>query len=161
MKRILIYLHLLGFALFLGSIPTYVVLSLVAGETDPARLAAARGFILAGTQAVTIPGLWLAAASGLVLAFQRRHVWPRWIKLKLALVVFIMLNTHFGIAPAIEEAAALAGQAARVGVGDPALALAVARESALGGLNLVLALTVVGLVVRRPRLGEQPLDSAS
>jgi uncharacterized membrane protein len=143
-------LHLLGLALLLGSIAVYIALSQRYATADPARFAEVRLFIAAGAHAITLPGLWLAVASGAALAWRKRPL-PGWLKLKLALVLLIVLNAHGVVVPALDEAARLAVQAAQSGIPDPGVSEAVRREWTFGAANLVLCLGVLILAVRRPK----------
>ena len=149
MKSIAKVLHMIGMAMFLGSIAVYIAISTTTNPTQLADYASARRCIAADTHAVTMPGLWLAVLSGVALAWRYKPL-PGWIKLKLSLALLVVLNCYLLVMPAVDQAALLAVQAAKNGQRDPAVAQAVQRETVFGAGNVLLVLGMLGLAVRRP-----------
>lgn len=155
MTKPLKILHLLGLALFLGSIPGHIVLGEIAGSG--AGLAGFSSLLQAKhvmVLALTLPGLLLMLLTGAGLLLTSRGLWrTRWMRVKLGLVVLVALNALLVLTPLGAQIAALAGEAAASGVVPPALAGLALRESLFGALNLVMILTIVALAVTKPRLG--------
>jgi hypothetical protein len=77
MDRSLKFVHLVGMALFLGSIAVYLALSPWAKAGSLDRLLFARQVIALGTISVTLPGLWLAVAAGVGLGLLFGHALER------------------------------------------------------------------------------------
>jgi hypothetical protein len=154
MRKALKFLHLLGFAVFLGSIPGHIVLGRLAGSASSLD-----GFAIlqqakhTSILALTLPGLTLIAASGLGLLLTRRELLrDRWMRLKLGLALLVVLNGVLVLSPIGAEIARLASEAAASGVIPPALSPLEARESSLGAANVLISLAIVALAVARPRL---------
>ena len=144
-------LHLLGLALFLGSIPGHVLLGrLAAGATSPGEAALLLGTKHISTLVLTLPGLALAVASGaLLLAARRELLGRRWMQVKLGLVALVAAN---GLAMLTPTGAALArlAEGAAGGVLPPEAAALAAREGLFGAANLVMVLAILALAVARP-----------
>src|SRR5580658_201652 len=101
MYRTLKVLHLLGLALFLGSVFSHVVAGVLGGPPGSAAFVTARVEIVAATRALTLPGLGLAVISGLGMAALspglRRQ---RWLGLHAALALVIVALGVGLVAPA-------------------------------------------------------------
>jgi hypothetical protein len=156
MTRFLKLLHLLGLALFLGSIFCHVVASVLGGAPGGSdAFIAARRQILLASQVVTMPGLGLAVASGVVMLIlaQRRQTWM-WIHGALGLVVLVVALTV--VMPTVS---AILDGALAVAEGSGDAAAVTARyqvESVTGGLNVLISLAIIALAVWRPRFGKTP-----
>jgi len=159
MYRILKVCHLIGLTLFLGSILGHLATSVAAGEPGTAGFLYAREQIAFATRVLTLPGLFLAIASGIALARVSRQspLRVRWLAAKVALTVAIAINSIAFVAPA--GARVLAGTVA-LSHGEPvALAQIVAdhnTETIAGAANIVMILAIVLLGVIKPRLALSP-----
>ena len=156
MSSFLKLLHLLGLALFLGSIVCHVVASVLGGTPGgSAEFIAARRQILLASQVVTMPGLALAVVTGvmMMLATQRRRLWM-WVHGALALLVLALALTV--VMPTV--AAILDGAlAVAAGTGDAgAVAAGYQVESMVGGVNVLITLAIMALAIWRPRFGQAP-----
>jgi hypothetical protein len=149
MRRALKIAHLIGLALFLGSVFSHVVASVLGGPPGSQGFPPARAEIVAATRALTLPGLGLAVLSGLGMAIVspglRRQ---RWFWLHAALAVAVVVVTLALVAPAGRQALALA--AGRADARDLAAALLVERVA--GALNIALAIALLAVGVIRPAL---------
>jgi hypothetical protein len=145
-------LHRVGAGLFLGAIASSVVIDHAIGDADLATLAAGRRLVsLIGHQLI-MPGLGLLALAGVVLALLRHGVrWPVWLIVKLALTAAIVVVANLWLLPALDAATAAAVRSAADGVRRPDYALWLARESGLGGLNVLLFGVAGGLGLARTR----------
>ncbi len=148
-------LHLIGLAMFLGSVFGHITVGFIPAVEDPAGLLFGRQAIGIATWALTIPGLALLAATGLFMALRRGPGVFRsgWLAVHLVIGVLIILNAALILVPTggalLDTATAVAGgtvtpEAMRSGAG---------RESLFGAINVALALTTVFLAVSKPRLG--------
>ncbi|MEO5336692.1 MAG: DUF2269 family protein [Magnetospirillum sp. WYHS-4] len=146
-------LHLLGLAMFLGSILGHIAQGFVPGSaSDPAAMLIGRQAIEVATRGLTLPGLGLLALSGLALAIRGRlhPARQRWLALHALALPLIALSAFTVMLP---TAAALL-EAARAGdIGG--FAALKGRESAFGALNLLLAVAAVVLGVVKPSLGRK------
>ncbi len=146
MYRLLKTAHVLGFALFLGSIFGHIVAGVVGGDVGSPDFLVARKTITAATEALTFPGLGLAIASGLGLAAMtaKRRAW---LYVHATLAVLAALLSAFVVAPA--------GRAALVAAtsGDfEAARAAIMREHVFGSLSVAITLAIVALGVYKPAL---------
>lgn len=153
MDKTLKVAHLVGLALFLGSIPGHILLGRLA---DPADL---HGFALlmqakyTSVLALTLPALLLTLVTGTALML-RRGMTPtrvRWMAVKLVLVAFIVLNGALVLRPSGAQIALSAQAAQQTGVLPAELAALERREGAFGAANLAMIVAVIGLAVFRPR----------
>jgi hypothetical protein len=152
MDRLLTLLHLVGMALFLGSIAVYIALSPWAKTGGLDRLLLAREIIALGTTSVTLPGLWLAVTAGFIMGLRLR---PRfgagWVRFKLVAGVLILLNSHLLVVPAVRATLVAAEASARAGTLLPAFGPAAAQESLAGAVNVLMALVAAAVGVWKPR----------
>jgi len=149
MRRILKIAHLIGLALFLGSVFSHVVASVLGGPPGSPGFLPARAEIVAATRALTLPGLGLAVLSGVGMAIVspglRRQ---RWFWLHVALAAAVVVSSLAFVAPAGQRALALATGAANAH--DLAAALFVERVA--GSVNIGLAIVLIAVGVIRPAL---------
>lgn len=149
-------LHLVGLAMFLGSILGHITLGLVPSVADdPAALLFTRQAIEIATWALTISGLALLVATGLFMTLRGRLgvFRVRWLTLHQAIALLIVLNAAIVLVPVGAELLATAASVADGIAGRPAMAAAETREAAFGAVNVVLALATIFLAVLKPRLG--------
>lgn len=155
MYRALKLIHILGFALFLGSIMGHIVAARVApGTADPAVLIYARDTVILAARAVTLPGLAMIIVSGIAMTRLGPADLPRqgWFRAHSALSVPITVATLAIIAAASDLAdlsrALAAGRGSLAGFAGPE-----AVERGLGAVNIlaILASAAVAVVRRRAR----------
>lgn len=149
--RIVRLIHILGFVFFLGSISTFILISVLSSETTVANLAYGRKIISTGTQLLTIPGIWMLTISGMVVGFLQGALRERFLLWKMLLVALILGNTYLFIAPAVHSATELAAQSVEHGSLLAAYTTAYNQESVFGGINILLALMTAALGVRQIR----------
>jgi len=155
MYRFLKTAHLLGLAMFLGSILSHVVTGIEAGQPGAASFLFARQDVSLATQILTMPGLLLTIASGFAMAAAGRLPPLRqpWLGLHAGLGLLVLVLAVGFLAPTgrmiLRDAAALVERP------DPAIIARVLMskqiESVAGVVNLVLTLLVVSLGVWKPR----------
>ncbi len=155
MASFLKLLHLLGLALFLGSIVCHVVASTLGGTPGGgAEFIAARRQILLASQWVTMPGLGLAVVTGLIMVVRTRRR-PRWMLVHGALAWLVVTLALIVVIPTVSAVLDGALAIAR-GSGDvAAVAAGYQLESAVGVANILLALAIMTLAIWRPRLGRE------
>jgi hypothetical protein len=149
MRPALKIVHLIGLALFLGSVFSHVVAAVLGGPPGSSDFLPARAEIVAATRALTLPGLGLAVLSGVGMALVspglRRQ---RWLWLHAGLAVLVALSSLALVAPAGRQALALASG----DVGAPGLAAALLLERVGGSVNIVLAIALLAVGVIKPAL---------
>lgn len=149
-------LHLLGVAMFLGSILGHVTLGFIPGaKEDPATALVARQAIELATSGLTMPGLLLLLVTGSAMLLHARHglLARRWMMLHALAGLLILLNAIFVLYPTGQ---ALLETALRVAAGDWPMARLQAlegREAAFGAANLLLSLLALFVAVLKPGLG--------
>ena len=152
---ILVIVHLLGLTMFLGSILGSIVLSLGAPATGDAHAVVfAWRAIGAANSFLTVPGLLLTVASGLLLIPTQgrnpRH--ERWLVLKILAVTGIIVVAATLIEPTEEQlrqlATGLPDLATRAAFTDVAI-----RQQIYGAINLALVVLASVLGVFKPGLG--------
>lgn len=154
--KVLKALHLIGLAMFLGSILAHISVGLIPGmRSEPATILVGRHAVDVATSFVTLPGLLLAVATGALMTWRggfgvfRR----RWLTVHQAIGLVVLLNALLVLEPIgdrlLEAAEAL--QAGRLTV--PEFLAATGAEPAFGAVNLLLTLATVFIAVIKPRLG--------
>jgi hypothetical protein len=151
-------LHLLGFALFLGSVFGHIATGVLAGPAGGSPgFIAARENIQALTSALTLPGVGLALLSGLGMTIAARinPLRARWLALHGTLALAIVVLTVSVVAPAGRRV--LAGAlAARSGAATlSGLQADLLAEHVFGSVNVALALAALAAAVLRPRLARR------
>lgn len=165
MRSALKYLHLLGLALFLGSIPGHIVLGMIVpgGDIPDQGVMFARKVVEILSLAVTAPGLILLSATGLGMwwrdRIERRWDGRRrepWLAIHLTLGFLMLVNGLGIITPAVMSLAEQARMLAENGVFDPAQwERAKGIEDAAGMVNVTLALISMALAIWRPRFARR------
>lgn len=144
MQKTLKYLHLLGLVLFLGSIFTYVLISMLVKSGSLEDLVFGRQIIRTGTLYLTLPGMWLAVLTGLLMAERGKGILrERWLTLKGVLALIVVLNAHLLIVPATGDALAWAKESLVRGKVLPEYTAAYFRESVAGAFNVLLILAAM------------------
>lgn len=164
MYRFLKFLHLVGFALFLGSILAHIVeVRVQPAAVTPAVLAYAYNTVSLSNLAVTLPGLALAVLSGFGMAAVRRRELPSqrwfWVHAGLGVVLIATSAVIYTAGERLEEAAAVlaSGQAGQAALANAASAEQVQRS--VGFLNIVIVVISVSLAVAQSRAaGRQRLE---
>lgn len=151
MYRAVKILHLLAFAVFLGSVFSHIIAGIVGGEIGGAAFLAARQQIDAATRDLTLPSLGLAIVSGGYLALLSPARRP-WMGVHGALAVGILSLAVLAIVPA--GRVALVGAAALAhGHGDiEGIQAALLTERIAGVSNILMTLVAVALAVYKPAL---------
>lgn len=161
MDKTLKFLHLAGMALFLGSIAVFTLISEISKASSLTDLAFGRAIISSGTAYITLPGLWLAVASGLLMVFRGRSLRESWLKLKLALAFLMVLDAHFIILPAAQSALAAGRASVEAGSLSPLLRKALFIESVAGGLNVAMAVIAMAAgVVKFGRMRQKDMAAS-
>lgn len=147
-------LHVIGVAMFLGSIFAHIATGRVPGAADnsPAMLFARQAIELA-TRFVTVPGLALAIVSGalMIASASRGFLKQRWLLLHLAAVAAIGAITVTVMIPVGQELVAAAKAVAAGAMTPDAFAASAMREHLFGAVNILLALAAIVLGVTKPR----------
>jgi hypothetical protein len=147
--------HIIGLALFLGSILGHAIMSVVPGSGSEAQTTLVlRQGIEAATLYLTLPGLTLLVVSGLVLTLRGKFGFGRvrWLTVHQLLALAIVVNAVFVLLPTGDALLAAAESWARGGTAAEFQSTAV-RESVAGAVNIVLAVAAVFVAAIRPRLG--------
>lgn len=139
--------HFAGLTLFLGSIFTFIALSVQTQGAPLCDLVFARRAISAATGHLTLPGLWVAVIAGVGMAVLREGG-GRVVLTKFVLGVLILMNACLLVRPAVNEATSIAIGGLKAGALDQSYKAAFLREEVSGVLNIVLAMTAAVVSVR-------------
>jgi hypothetical protein len=147
MYRIAKILHLLGLALFLGSIFAHIVAGQIGGGPGSAHFAFARAEISAATRALTMPGLLLALLSGLWMAVLTRLSPLRqpWLAFHAGLALVVLAIAATLVIPA--------GKTLLAGGGLDEMVAALTVEQVAGAINIALTLALAAIGVFKPKWG--------
>ena len=152
MRKTLKAVHMLGLALFLGSIGVYIALTSQHVIPGTPAFGELRAQILLGTRCITAPGLLTTLVSGFGLLWMNRRHLQRW-QIAKAVVGFVLLsNTWLLVEPAIKSAAMLSTVTIFPQQNRGELALALNTETLAGAVNIALAGVEIWLAVFRPAL---------
>lgn len=149
MQRILKLLHLIGLTIFLGSIITFVVISNLIEGASLENILFGRDIISTGTYVLTIPAMWLIAVTGIWMGYKKYGIKNRFFQLKFFLILLIVLNAHFFVAPAVTLATDLAAQSYKQGKLFSSYYDAYMKESLFGAINVLLTITAAVIGVWR------------
>jgi hypothetical protein len=152
------FLHLLGLAMFLGSIFAFVVIGAIpVPPADVETVYHYRRAIRVMTWVLTVPGMWLMTATGIVMAVLGRYglFRVRWLTLKQLAMLVILANGTFVLVPHGEELFMLATRALAQGELPEGFAALGTHEDIAGTVNLLLILGALALAVWRPFSGKR------
>lgn len=143
--------HIVGMAAFVGSVLAMIILARSHDFSgDWGQIAVARADVLRITRYATLPGLGLIVLTGLLLLGGR--VGPllrqRIMRIKLALVALLVLNTTILVVPTVARLALLAEAAVQSPAAQAAFLAVHWREDVFGALNLLLLLLSAFLGLR-------------
>lgn len=143
--------HFGGLVIFLGSILTFIVISALIEGASLENIAFGRKIISAGTNVLTLPGMWVLAITGVWMGYKRYGLKQRFFQLKLLLITLVVINAHFFIVPAVDSATELSVRSLAQGQLLPAYKTAYMQESIFGALNVVL--TIAAAIIGVWRVG--------
>lgn len=155
MNKLLKIGHLIGLALFVGSVCGHILLGkIVDPDTDLAAFAALMQAKRVNVQVLTIPGLGLMLLTGFTLMVRRgvRPTRDLWLGAKLLLVTLITLNGLLILGPLSGDMATVAQNAVQAGVLPAGFAAMEQREALFGAVNMTMILAVIGLAAAKPAL---------
>jgi hypothetical protein len=149
--------HLLGLAIFLGSILGHVSIGFVPGAKDQAQsMLFGRQAIEIATWSLTVPGLALLVATGLFMTFDGGLGFGRWRWLTVHQIIgtLILVNAAFILVPVGGHLLDVASEIIQGSGSTEAFVLLSGREHMFGALNLVLAVVTIFVAVLKPGLGQ-------
>jgi heme/copper-type cytochrome/quinol oxidase subunit 3 len=149
MNKLLKLIHFLSIILFLGSIFTYILISVLAEDAKLVELAFGRRIISSGTRFLTIPSLWTLVLSGLFMGYQKYGLKNNFTKIKILIGFLILLNAYFFVGPAVFEATHIAETSIVSGILSERYLPAYWKESAFGTLNVIMALIAITISIWR------------
>ncbi|CAA7612192.1 hypothetical protein [Magnetospirillum sp. SS-4] len=152
MRPSLKFLHILGIALFLGSLPGHIVLGgvLPGGDIPALGIMFSRRIVLILTLAATIPGLVLAVGSGLMLRSRLSPPRPSWLGWHMRAGLTVLAVGLLVITPQVFALAGMAAELAEDRFDPAAWGRAKLIEDVAGTVNLLLALATMALACFKP-----------
>ncbi len=152
MLRFLKVIHLLGLAIFVGSIFGHILLGHLGDPaTDIRGFSAFMQAKYVNVIVLTTSGLLLLVISGVMLVLGRAisPLKQRWMLVKISLVCLIALNGIFILTPLSSSMAEIAQSMDSSGKLPESFMTLKQREDLFGALNMVMILTVMSLSVSR------------
>ena len=149
-------LHLIGLAMFLGSILGHISVGFLPGAGEAQAILFGRQAIAVATWWLTLPGLALLMITGLFMTVQGGHGIGRrrWLSAHQLLAVLIVLNAAFVLVPGGATLLALAAEVADGRQAADTMQALAGRESMFGAANLLMALASVFIGVLKPGFGQ-------
>ena len=147
MYKSLKLIHLLMLILFLGTIFTYVMISIMVENAPLADLVFGRKIILTGTNYLTLPALWILVLSGFAMGYKKYGFQNRFFRIKLGIGLLLLLNAHFIVGPAVAEASCSAINSLVEGTLDAGYPEAYFKETVFGAVNVCLTLLALGVSI--------------
>jgi uncharacterized membrane protein len=159
--KLLKVFHFVALCVFIGSIPTHIILGVIAQSSTGAESFAAihhAKYVL--TFGLTGTGIALSLVSGALLVLTRKAVLrKRWMRTKLLLVVAIVFNGVIVLSPLAEQMKVMAMAAVDSGALSPDFHAVESQEAVAGAVNLTLILIVIILAVVKPSLGSKSREA--
>ncbi|OGP68853.1 MAG: hypothetical protein A2W27_00070 [Deltaproteobacteria bacterium RBG_16_44_11] len=139
--------HVGGLVMFLGSILTFIVISTLIEGASLENIAFGRKIISAGTNVLTLPGMWVLAITGVLMGYKRYGLKQRFFQLKLLLIMLVIINGYFFVVPLVTAATEIAVRSLAQGQLLPEYKTAYMRESIFGTVNIliIVAAAVIGV----------------
>lgn len=147
LRHLLKVIHLLSLVAFLGSIITFILISALIEGASLESIAFGRKIISAGTNALTLPGMWVLAITGIWMGYKRYGFKQRFFQLKTLIITLIVANAYIFVVPAVSTATHLAVLSLEQGQLLPEYKAAYMQESIFGAVNVLLAITAAAIGV--------------
>lgn len=147
MYKLFKLIHIVGLAMFAGSIATYVIVSSIIEGADLIEIAFGRTIITTATQLITMSGLWVVVITGLAMVILGGLSRKRFIWFKFVMGLVVILNAYLFVLPSADLATLIANQSVQAGELLPDYMGAYMDESIFGGVNLLLALSASAIAV--------------
>lgn len=153
MKELNSLLFLVGMALSLGSIATFISMNVVVGSSlDLTLVHHQRLFIAAISRALTVPGVCMLFASAILSTGFSEHqpFADGWNFAQLVLAALILINTIVFIRPLVAQVTQLARRSAAQGQSLESYVKRKKLEDRFGAVNFLLIVTTLLLVAFKP-----------
>ena len=147
-RKTLKMLHIAGTVLYVGGIITHIILP-IQTMFDIEGTYYARTLMEAVAEIMIIPGMILAVGTGFLMFFQTKKK-PVWLKAKLILSIFLVINGLAVLTPLMYELTALSIQMKDQGAPLPVFIEMAQREGMLGAANGIPLLIVILLGIYKP-----------
>ena len=152
MRKAFLFFHLFAFAAFVGSIFAHITLGIVfqpnSNMEGYANIIASKSVL---TNTVIFSGLVVSVVSGLGLTWVRGMVFLKegWLIAKLGLVMLVIVNAVFFLAPIGVERAVLSAKALTTSDLPERFSQLGQREDIFGTANLLFVFLIVALSLRK------------
>jgi hypothetical protein len=152
--------HIVALCIFVGSIPSHIILGILAQSAQDAEaFAVFHQAKYALTTGLTASGIGLTLFTGAILGLSRKSIFKmRWLQAKLILVSLIVINGAVVLAPLAEQMRDLAIAAVNTGALSSEFHVAETKESIAGAINLLLVFAIFYLAIFKPKFGTQSLE---
>lgn len=151
MKKLLGFIHEIGTIMYVGGILSHIVIGILFSHGDPETTITVYTYKEQSAYILILPGLALKILVDLILyAFFAERAW--WMRIKLAMTTFLVVNAFVFLVPMMPELLALAKASLPGGQLTPAFLALEGTEMLVGMSNVVPLITEMVMGSFRPRM---------
>lgn len=151
MKKWLAFVHEIGTIMYVGGILSHIVIGTLFGHQDPEVTVTVYTYKEFSAYVLILPGLALKIATDLTAyLWMGERQW--WMKIKIAMTVFLTGNAFIFLVPMMPELLLLAEMSVPSGALSEAFLALESREQLIGMSNVLPLLTEMTMGAFRPRL---------
>ncbi|MCK9997285.1 MAG: DUF2269 family protein [Candidatus Krumholzibacteria bacterium] len=148
--KLMLLLHIIGTIMYVGGILSHIIIANVLDQTDLNALVDTAIYKERSAFILIVPGIALKTISGLVLLTKYKKK-PLWLKVKLGLAAFLLINAIVFLTPMMSELTELAKESRALGEITPAYHAKEHWEKIVGMSNALPLLLVLILGVIKPK----------
>ncbi len=148
--KLMLLLHIIGTVMYVGGILSHIVIANVLDQTDLDALVNTAIYKEQSAFILIVPGIAIKTISGLILLTKYKKK-PVWLKVKLGLAVFLLVNAIVFLTPMMPELTELAKESRALGELTPQYHAKEHVEKLVGMSNALPLLLVLILGVMKPK----------
>lgn len=151
LRKILDFVQEIGTIMYVGGILSHIVIGVVVGHPDASTAFTVYSYKESSAYILILPGLAIKFICDLIMYFQF-SVKPNWLKIKLAMMVFLATNAFVFLVPMMPELVALAEDSIPTGQVSQAFLDRTHTEQLVGMSNVIPLLIEFVLGAFKPKL---------
>ncbi len=151
MKKLLGFIHEIGTIMYVGGILSHIVIGILFAHAEPETTVTVYTYKEQSAYILILPGLALKILVDLALFFfLGERAW--WMRIKLAMTAFLVVNAFFFLVPMMPELLSLAKASIPDGELSSAFVKLEGTEQLVGMSNVIPLITEMVMGAFRPRL---------
>ncbi len=151
MKKLLGFVHEIGTIMYVGGILSHIVIGILFAHADPQTTVTVYTYKAESAYILILPGLALKILVDLTLFFFfEERAW--WMRIKLAMTAFLVVNAFVFLVPMMPDLLALARASVPAGELSPEFLELEATEQLVGMSNVIPLITEMVMGTFRPPL---------